>query len=148
MGVGVCAGDHYDNHTDNGKPTPIYPSTYTGKPTPIYPPTTHPTPTTAIFLNKISSVFTCCLIIRIISYSSNYSRFVPSIFYFFETFLSIIHFFRDFCFRNAIFSGYQFFDIIVFDIFSFELWSPYQISNIDFRNSAFNTFSQITFQLK
>jgi len=27
VGVGVCAGDHYDNHTDHVKTTAIYPPT-------------------------------------------------------------------------------------------------------------------------
>jgi hypothetical protein len=62
--VVVCAGDHYDNHTDTAEPTP--------------------TPT--VFSNKISNVFICCLTIIITSYSANYSRFLRSIFCFFKTF--------------------------------------------------------------
>ncbi len=41
---------------------------------------------------QISSVFICCLIIIITSYSAKYSRFLAS----------IIDFFRDFCFRALV----------------------------------------------
>ncbi len=68
----ACAGDHYNNHIDTVKSTPIYPPTLSTPP-----------PTSTLFLNKISSVFTCSVITIIISYCVNYSRFLPSIFYFF-----------------------------------------------------------------
>jgi len=62
----------------------------------------HPAATSKLCLNKISSVFTCCLIIIITSYSANYSRFLSSMFYFFETLSFDDSFFRDFCFRALV----------------------------------------------
>jgi hypothetical protein len=134
--------------TPGNSHSPIHPhhTHMPGNPHPSTHPTTH-THTTHIHPTSTAAIF---------------SRFIPSLLYFFETFLSVIHLFENFAFEILFFWYISYSNFCFSILFS----STFFLSNFGHHNKylilisvslkyqyyvwnyAFNTFSQITFQLK